>query len=159
MSNTNTAPLLRRATVADVKPIHAALLAASSQGLLLPRSLSHLYNHIREFFVLEDAAGQVVGCSALSIVWEDLAEVCSLFVDESLRGKGYGRVLVNACIEDAKMLKTHRVFTLTYQTEFFAKVGFSEVGKDILPQKIWADCIHCAKFPDCDEIAMLITIG
>lgn len=96
-----------------------------------------------------------MGCGALSIVWEDIAEVRSLFVDESLRGKGAGRMLVEACLDDARSMGLGKVFTLTYETAFFGKMGFSEVGKDTLPQKIWAVCINCPKFPDCDEIAML----
>ncbi len=146
--------LLQRATVADIKGIHALLLEAAKNGLLLPRSLSQLYNHTRDFYVLRGEEGAIIGCCALSLVWEDLAEIRSLFVDATLRGRGYGRKLVEACFSDALALGIHRVFTLTYKTEFFAALGFAEVGKDILPQKIWADCIHCPKFPDCDEIAM-----
>ena len=145
---------LHRALVGDIKGIHALLLAASGSGQLLPRSLSDLYNHVRDFFVLHSPEGAVVGCCALAVVWEDLAEIRSLFLREDLRSRGYGRVLVDACLEDARELGIRRVFTLTYNTEFFSKMGFAEVGKDVLPQKIWADCIHCPKFPDCDEIAM-----
>lgn len=145
---------LQRALVGDIKGIHALLLAAASSGQLLPRSLSNLYNHIRDFFVLHDAGGNVVGCCALSVVWEDLAEIRSLFLQEDLRGQGYGRLLVDACLNDARGLGIHRVFTLTYKTPFFSKMGFFEVGKEVLPQKIWVDCVHCPKFPDCDEIAM-----
>ena len=145
---------LHRALVGDVKGIHALLLAAAGSGQLLPRSLSDVYKHIRDFFVLHDGGGNVAGCCALAVVWEDLAEIRSLFLREELRGQGFGRVLVDACLEDARELGITRVFTLTYKTGFFNKIGFEEVGKDVLPQKIWADCIHCPKFPDCDEIAM-----
>ena len=147
--------IVEKPSVKDIKAIHSLLMGGAKQGLLLPRSLSDLYNHTREFFVLRDAAGTVVACAALSIVWEDMAEVRSLFVVEALRGKGAGRRLVEACIEDARTMDIGKVFTLTYETAFFGKLGFSEVGKDKLPQKIWAVCIHCPKFPDCDEVAML----
>lgn len=145
---------LHRALIQDIKTIHAFLLGAAEKRLLLPRSLSDLYNHAREFFVLHDARGRVAGCCALSIVWEDLAEIRSLFVCEELRGRGAGRVLAEACLDEAKGLGIRKVFTLTYETGFFARLGFEEVTKDVLPQKIWADCIHCPKFPDCDEVAM-----
>ena len=145
---------LRKALTTDIKDIHALLLAAASSGQLLPRSLSDLYGHTRDFYVLHNPAGELVGCCALSLIWEDLAEIRSLFVHEDLRDKGYGRILVEACLDDARSLGIHRVFTLTYKTGFFAKLDFGIVGKDVLPQKIWADCIHCPKFPDCDEIAM-----
>jgi amino-acid N-acetyltransferase len=130
------------------------LLGAAGQGQLLPRPLSDLYSHTRDFFVLVDGPGAVLGCGALSIVWEDVAEVRSIFVREELRGKGGGRLLVEAALEEARNLGIPKVFTLTYETGFFARLGFEEVGKDSLPQKIWSDCIHCHKFPDCDEVAM-----
>lgn len=145
---------IQRALVGDVKGIHSLLLAAAGSGQLLPRSLSDLYNHIRDFFVLHDGDGNVIGCCALAVIWEDLAEIRSLFLREDLRGRGYGRILVDGCLDEARGLGIRRVFTLTYKTEFFSKMGFVEVGKEVLPQKIWADCIHCPKFPDCDEIAM-----
>ena len=150
--------LVRRAMVADIKGIHAVLMKAASSALLLPRSLSQLYAHCRDFHVLEAGGGGIAGCCALSIVWDDLAEIRSLFLDETLRGCGLGRELVDVCLEEARTLGIRRVFTLTYQTAFFSRLGFAEVGKDVLPQKIWADCIHCPKFPECDEIAMLRTI-
>ncbi len=146
---------LRKATVADIKGIHAILLNAASSGLLLPRSLSQLYSHCRDFHVLESAGETILGCCALSVVWDDLAEIRSLFLENSLRGQGWGRKLTELCMAEAKNLGIRRVFTLTYQTGFFSSIGFLEVGKDLLPQKIWADCIHCPKFPECDEIAML----
>ncbi len=146
-------PVLRKASLADIKAIHALLLGASSEGLLLPRSLSQLYGHCRDFVVL-DAGGTIRGCCALSLVWEDLVEIRSLLVDASLRGQGFGRLLVETCLQEARELGSNRAFTLTYQTGFFVELGFVEVGKDVLPKKIWADCIHCPKFPDCDEIAM-----
>ena len=146
--------VMQRALAGDIKGVHALLLAAAATGQLLPRSLSDLYNHVRDFRVLRGEDGVIVGCCAAAVIWEDLAEIRSLFVREYLRGQGYGRVLVDACLEDARSLGIRRLFTLTYTTGYFSKMGFDEVGKDVLPQKIWADCIHCPKFPDCDEIAM-----
>ena len=145
---------LHNAFVSDIKEIHAMLLASASDGELLPRSLSDLYNHTRDFVLLKDKEGAVAGCCALSIIWEDLAEIRSLFVRQDLRRMGCGRLLVEACLENARALGVHRIFTLTYRDDFFAGLDFVEIGKDKLPQKIWADCIHCPKFPDCDEIAM-----
>jgi amino-acid N-acetyltransferase len=149
---------LHRAMVADIKGIHAILLSGAEEGQLLPRSLSDLYTHTRDFYVLKDAADRIIGCCALSIVWENLAEIRSLYVEKALRRQGFGRFLAEACCEDARKLGLRRIFTLTYRTDFFAGLGFQEVKKETLPQKIWADCIHCPKFPDCDEIAMQLTI-
>lgn len=142
------------AKVPDIKDLHAFLLGDAPANRLLPRSLSDLYSHTRDFYILRDEKGALVGCCALSLVWENLAEIRSLLIAESLRGKGYGKILVTACVQAAKELGITRLFTLTYENVFFNKLGFIEVGKDVLPQKIWADCIHCPKFPDCDEIAM-----
>lgn len=149
MSITLSAPLIR-----DMKEVHALLLGGASAGQLLPRSLSDLYSHTRDFVIARDENGHVAGCCALSIVWEDLAEIRSLFVREDLRGRNIGRLLCEASLDAARAFGIRSVFTLTYKTAFFAHLGFVEVGKDVLPQKIWADCIHCPKFPDCDEIAM-----
>lgn len=150
---------VQKPSVKDIKAIHAMLMGGAERGLLLPRPLSDLYNHTREFFILRGPNGDVGGCGALSIVWEDLAEVRSLFVKEELRGQGAGRRLAEACIEDARAMGIGMVFTLTYETVFFAKMGFEEVGKDKLPQKIWAGCINCPKFPDCDEVAMQLILS
>ncbi|MDR2161402.1 MAG: N-acetyltransferase [Desulfovibrio sp.] len=149
---------LHRATVSDIKGIHAILLKGAEEGQLLPRSLSDLYNRTRDFYVLKDGGEQIVGCCALAIVWEDLAEIRSLYVDTSIRRLGLGRLLAQACFDDAVRFGLRRIFTLTYQSDFFAALGFQEVDKDCLPQKIWADCIHCPKYPNCDETAMQRTL-
>jgi amino-acid N-acetyltransferase len=147
---------LRKAVITDVKTIHQFLLEASAEGLLLPRPLSDLYNHVREFFVFDDRTnGWIAGCSALSVIWEDIAEVRSLFVRKDCRKQGLGDKLVEACIEEAASFGLNKIFTLTYQEDFFSQAGFKVIKKEVLPNKIWADCINCAKFPDCDEIAML----
>ena len=146
----------RKARGKDVARIEALLLDGANKGLLLPRSRSQLFTVLRDFFVLEDPAnGKVIGCCALAVIWENMAEVRSLYVSEEYRRQGLGQVLVNACLEEAKSLEISRVFTLTYQVKFFASAGFTEVPKETLPQKIWTDCIHCPKFPNCDETAMI----
>lgn len=151
-------PYVRKARIADVRHIHA-LLMAQQKGVILLRSLSQLYNHVREFFVLvEDDDVTLLGCSSLSVLWEGEAEVRSLAVAEAMRGKGYGRVLVGACLAEAKELGIDKVFALTYKVPFFVHIGFHEVDKSTLPQKIWADCIHCPHFPDCEEVAVLVEL-
>ena len=157
MENKASDVVLRKSLVSDVKPIHSMLLGTARDGLLLPRPLGDLYRHIREFYVLEQN-GQVVGCCALAIIWDNLAEIRSLVVTEELRGKYLGQKLVEACLSEAVALGLSQVFTLTYQDAFFGKLGFRVVQKEVLPNKVWADCINCPKFPDCDEIAMLIDL-
>lgn len=150
---------IRKARIDDVKAIHGMLMSCSRDGLLLPRSYNELYSHLRDFFVLAPREeGPILACCALSITWDDLAELRSLVVDESLRGRGWGRRLVEACLSEAVTLGLFRIFTLTYQTGFFARLGFVEVDKNLLPQKVWSDCLRCPKFPECDEIAMLLEV-
>jgi amino-acid N-acetyltransferase len=148
--------VLCSARVADIKDIHALLLKAADKGRLLPRSLADLYRHTRDFYVLKEQDGRLIGCCALSVVWEDLAEIRSLYVCEEARRHGSGSLLAKACMKEAQAMGVGRLFTLTYETGFFARLGFRETDKDVLPQKIWADCVHCPKFPNnCDETAML----
>ena len=148
---------VRKARMGDIRAIHALLMTSSADGLLLPRSLTELYGHLRDFFVVEGDGG-IIGCGALSIIWENMAEVRSLAVAPSARRMGCGRLLVNACIDEARELNIHRLFALTYQLPFFKAMNFSIVEKDILPQKVWVDCVHCPKFPDCDETAVLLEL-
>lgn len=146
--------MLRKASIKDIKKIHSIVNASASSGEMLPRSLGELYDNMRDYFVYDDG-GKVLGTCALHICWEDLAEIRSLSVAEFSRKKGIGRMLVEACIEEASMIHIPRIFLLTYQDVFFAKCGFTVVDKKDLPQKIWSDCIRCPKFPECDEIAMI----
>jgi amino-acid N-acetyltransferase len=149
--------MLRKASIKDIKRIHSIVNASASSGEMLPRSLGELYDNMRDYFVYEEK-GKVLGTCALHICWEDLAEIRSLCVAESARKKGIGRMLVQVCIEEAKQLNIQKVFLLTYQDVFFSKCGFTEVDKKELPQKIWSDCVRCPKFPECDEIAMMMKI-
>ena len=152
---------VRKARMGDIRAIHALLMTSSADGLLLPRSLTDLYGHLRDFFVVE-GDGATVGCGALSIIWENMAEGRSLAGPPALaalaRLKGCGRLIVEACIAEARELDIHRLFALTYQLPFFNALGFSIVEKEVLPQKVWVDCVNCPKFPDCDETAGLLGI-
>lgn len=130
----------------------------ADKGLLLGRSLSSLYDQLRDFqvFVEEgDTGEEIVGVCALHICWEDLAEVRSLAVKDSAQGKGVGRQLVESCLLEAEALGIKQVFTLTYQPDFFSHQGFDPIDKKELPHKVWSDCINCPKFPDCNEEAMI----
>jgi amino-acid N-acetyltransferase len=151
---------IRRAVVGDVKAIHRIINHYADQGLLLPRSLSEFYDHLRDFFVLENdyERHSIHGVCGLGICWEDLAEIKSLAVSEEQQGKGFGSQLVEACLEDARSLGLKRAFTLTYIPDFFASLGFKEIEKPSLPHKIWADCLKCPKFPHCDETALMIDL-
>ena len=149
--------MLRKAQIQDVKEIQKLLMHYANRGDMLSRSLSELYEALRDFYIFEEE-GQIVGAAALHIVWEDLAEIRSVAVAEATGRKGVGTEVVNACIAEAKVLGLKRLFCLTYKPDFFARFGFQIVDKSQLPHKVWGDCIKCAKFPDCDEIAMILDL-
>ncbi|GAB6084491.1 N-acetyltransferase [Desulfuromonas carbonis] len=149
--------MVRKARIADARAIHKLLLGYAREGMMLSRSLPDIYENIRDFYVFEEN-GETVGTVCLHICWEDLAEVRSLAVSADCEGRGLGRELVEACLVEARDLGMKRVFALTYKPVFFAKLGFHEIEKSELPQKIWGDCMKCAKFPECDEIALSITL-
>jgi amino-acid N-acetyltransferase len=147
--------MIRKARMSDVKGIHQMIADYAKKGDMLPRSLADIYENLRDYFVFLEDDGELVGSAAIHIMWEDLAEVRSLAVREGRMRRGVGTQLVESCISEAIMLGIARVFALTYKPEFFERLGFRVVDKAELPQKIWADCLKCSKFPDCDEVALV----
>ncbi|OQY23549.1 MAG: GNAT family N-acetyltransferase [Desulfobacteraceae bacterium 4572_35.2] len=125
---------LRKACIGDVNAIHKLLVEHARQGLMLSRSLAEIYQAIRSFYVL-DHGGEVLGTVSLQVWWLDLAEVRSLVVADSLAGQGYGRKLVQSCLTEAQELGLNRVFALTYQEQFFARLGFAVIEKSELPER------------------------
>jgi amino-acid N-acetyltransferase len=152
--------MLRKAHIGDVKTIHRLINLSAGKSEMLPRSLVDIYNSLRDFFVYcESDKTSVIGICAMHIIWENLAEIRSLYVDENYRKRGIGKELMKACLAEATTLDVFRIFTLTYKKDFFAKLGFREVDRTTLPEKIWSDCFHCSKYPDyCDEVTMIVEL-
>lgn len=151
--------MIRKATIRDVKAIHALLQGYGAKGELLPRPLSQLYDHLRDFRVYEDPSTErVIGCCALQFCWEDLAEIRSLAVHPDFRGRKIGARLVEEALAEAESFRIQKVFTLTYRPGFFQKLGFRFIDRSELPLKIWSDCMACVKFPNCDENALIIDL-
>ena len=143
------AGLIRKAKIDDVHQIQKMLTGQAERGALLPRSLSELFDNLRDTFVyLDDNQPKIIGTCSMHICWEDLAEIRSLVVRAPYRRQGIGKKLVEACLSEAPTLGLRRIFVLTYKVTFFQKLGFREVDKATLPHKIWADCIKCIKFPE-----------
>jgi amino-acid N-acetyltransferase len=150
--------MIRKAGIGDAKTIQKLINAFASQDLMLPRSLNEIFENIRDFWVALDN-GRVVGCGALHIVgWDNMAEIKSLAVNKKFQKKGFGALLMRSLLEEAAGLEIQKVFALSYQPKFFKKFGFRTVPKSKLPHKIWAECCHCPKFPNCGEIALVKTI-
>ena len=149
--------MIRKAKVKDIKQIQGLINYFAEEDLMLPRSLNELYENLRDFWVYEDNK-MIAGCAALHISWEDLAEIKSLAVHKDWQGKGIGKAMILACIKEAKELGAKKVFVLTYHLKYFNKLGFKRIKHEDLPHKIWAECINCPKFPDCQEIALIKTI-
>jgi len=146
---------IRKARLDDVPAIYELLKHMAGRELLLPRSLSNLYEMVQTFWVGETESGQVVGTAALQVAWESLGEVRSLAVREEWGGHGLGRALTRAVEEEAASLGAGRLFVLTYVPDFFADLNFKIIPLADLPQKIWAVCFQCIHFPDCQETAMI----
>lgn len=143
-----------QARVGDAKSMHRLISYFADKGEMLPRALSEIYENIRDYFVVRER-GRVIGCAALHVTWADLAEIRSLAVDEQAQNQRVGSALVQACLEEARELGISRVFCLVRKPRFFKKHGFQPIDKKELPQKVWAECYRCPKFPDCDEVALI----
>jgi len=164
--------VLRKALMCDVKSLYNLFSEYSKAGEMLPRSMSDIYEHMRDFYIAEienedeneNGAGtpehtpHVIGACALAIVWENLAEIRSLAVKRPYTRKLIGTELIKKCVEEAKFFKITNLFALTYKPQFFQKSGFKIIDKSELPHKIWSDCINCVKFPDCDETAVMLKL-
>jgi amino-acid N-acetyltransferase len=150
--------LIRKAKMKDVPIVHELVNDYASRGEMLARSRSEIYEGLRDFFIAEEE-GQILGCAALHINWEDLAEVRSLAVLETAQKRGIGKKLVEACIQEARDLGVAKVYALTYRPGFFEQLGFDQVPKETLPHKIWGDCLKCPQFPNCDEDAVMMEIA
>jgi amino-acid N-acetyltransferase len=149
---------IRPARVGDVPGIYEQVLVFADQKLMIRRSMAELYESIREFWVAVDDENRVVGCVALHVFWEDLAEIRCLAVAPRLQGQGVGRGLVDACVETARELEIKSIFALTNAVAFFERCGYHKVDKSELPQRIWNECVRCPSFPNCLETALVRSI-
>lgn len=137
--------------------IHEIVEGFAAKGVMLHRPINEIYDSLRDFFVYEEH-GAVLGTCALHICSGDMGEIRSLAVREGSIRKGIGTKLVTACVTEARTLGLKKVFALTYKTVFFQTLDFRVINKEVLPHKIWKDCINCAKFPNCDENAVIIDL-
>jgi len=149
---------VEEAKIRDVPQMHRLINYFADKGEMLARSLSEIYENIRDYFVVRQGE-RVIACAALHVSWSDLAEIKSLAVAEDSQEQGIGAQLVEACLKEARELGIPTVFCLTYKQAFFEKVGFSQIDKAELPHKVWGECYRCPKFPNCDEVALIYHLG
>ncbi|MDP8233982.1 MAG: N-acetyltransferase [Candidatus Saelkia tenebricola] len=145
---------IEKATIKDALNIHNLINKSAKEYEVLPRALSYIYENIRDYWIFKED-GNIIGCVALHIVWEDLAEIKSLVVEKESQKKGIGESLIKQALNEAREMQLKQIFVLTFIPAYFSKFGFNLVDKSFLPHKIWAECINCPKFPNCEEEAMM----
>jgi amino-acid N-acetyltransferase len=161
LENMTTAPTntIVRAAIADAQAICDLLNTFARKGEMLPRTMSEVYQNLRDFYVVHDSERTLVACGALHILWADLAEIKSLAVREDQQGRGLGARIVEACLDEARGIGIETAFALTYRPGFFEKLGFAQADVMTLPRKVWGECYRCPKFPGCNEIAMVRAVN
>jgi amino-acid N-acetyltransferase len=149
---------IRPARLSDMRRVEPLINRHAANNLMLPKTPEQLARNFREFVVAVDRDDRVLGCGALRVYNEELAEISSLAVDESAHGQGIGRAVVEALLQEGRRLGLRTVFALTLQELFFSRIGFRTVSKDLFPLKVWADCRMCPKLHACDEVAVAIEL-
>lgn len=146
---------IKKPTLKEVEAMRNLLRPEVERGVILERTADEIANAIRSYNVAWEE-GEIVGFCALHIHSPSLAEIRSLIVKESHRGKGIATSIIEVSLKEALGLGVKEVLVLTYQRTLFEKLGFVEVSKEAIPDhKIWADCIKCKYFPICEEIALI----
>jgi amino-acid N-acetyltransferase len=125
-ADSGTSVVIREARTQDVTAIHSLVDAYTTDRILLAKATVTLYEDVQEFYVAE-VDGVVTGCGALHVLWEDLAEVRTLAVSPAFRGRGLGHLLLERLVRQARELGVTRLFTLTFEVDFFARHGFAEI--------------------------------
>jgi amino-acid N-acetyltransferase len=146
--------MIRKARAGEAEDIKKLIDYYARKNAMLPRSLSEIYENLRDYWVWEERK-RIVGCAGLHVSWIDLGEIKSLAVARRFMGRGIGTALVKKCLEEAKDLGLKEIFVLTFNPGFFKKSGFKNIAKEKLPGKIWSECVRCVKFPNCNEVALI----
>ena len=149
---------VRPARTGDVRAIRGLVDANVASGRLLDKATVTLYEDIQEFLVVQRPGdGQVIGCGALHVMWEDLAEIRTIAVDEGRQGEGVGQMLVEGLLARARELGVRRVFVLTFAVKFFGRLGFEEITGEAASPEVYAELLRSydegvAEFLDLDRV-------
>ncbi len=151
---------LVKAKLSDIPAMQALVVSEVKDGIILNRTEDEVATNIRSYVLAKDG-DKLVGYTALHIHSKRLAEIRSLIVDEAYRGQNVGQRMVRYTLEEAKDIGVEEdVLVLTYLPQFFLKLNFKEINKEVIPEhKIWADCIKCIHFPVCNEVALVYKLS
>lgn len=149
---------VRKARLPDADAIYGLIHSLSHDGTLLPRSPAEIYENVRDFTVAETDGGEFLGCGALHLYGPHLAEIRSVAVNETAKKQGAGGRIVEALLAEAESHSVPCVCLFTRIPLFFQRFGFAEVGRTLLPDKIYKDCANCPRINACDEIAMAVGV-
>lgn len=150
---------LQRARPADAEAIADVIRPHADRGLMLPRSESAIRRTIRQFRVARSGAGQVVGCIGIRPFHSNLAEMVGFAVSESWQGRGVGTELLVHAVDEALLRGFTRVFAMTLRPGPFLRMGFREVSRELVPEKIRQDCTGCPFRVGCEERTVLLDVG
>lgn len=149
---------LSKPTIADIEEMESIVAPYVADGTLLFRSSDEIANMIRSY-TIATVEGIIVGFSALHIYSTTLAEIRMLVVKKDMQNRHIGRKIVSRLIDEAKTLGIKKILTLTYSDTFFQKLGFQIIDKTEVPEhKVWEDCVQCKRFPECNEVALIIVL-
>ena len=148
---------IRRARTSDVKAIRSLVDLYTADRRLLSKATVTLYEAVQEFWVAVDDRGRVLGCGALHVMWEDLAEIRTVAVDPAFRGRKIGHQIVSRLLDEARELGVARVFCLTFETHFFGSFGFAEIDGAPVPHAVYEQLLRSydegvAEFLDLERV-------
>ena len=151
-------PAIRKARPADVNDIFRIVNHYAGMQRMLPKTQLQLYENLRDYSIVADSSvsDRILGCGALHIYWENLAEIRALAVEPCLIRRGMGTHIVEELLNEARELEIGQVFVFTYEPGFFSRFGFIQVEHRTMPLKVYNECFHCPKFNKCDELAMVL---
>jgi amino-acid N-acetyltransferase len=150
--------IVRKARLSDVPAVHTLINYYAEQQLMLPKTHLQLYENLRDYSVVVDGRDDnaMLGCAALHIYWQNLAEIRAVAVSPETKAKGLGTMLVESLLQEAREYCLEQVFVFTYVPKFFSRFGFIQVEHRSMPLKVYNECFHCPKFNTCDELAMVL---
>lgn len=149
---------IRKAKLTDVPNIHRLVNHYAGERIMLPRTLTDIYENVWEFTVVAVEDDKLLGCGALKLYNQEVAEIRSLCVDETLKSKGIGREIMEALLDESEGFGLKTVFALTVAPAFFQKLGFREVPRERFPTKVWRDCLRCERYTCCNEKAVTLEL-